>query len=268
MGGILAFRDKGLSGRIFHLDAVEGNVVTDREFAAEGETDFQLRQRFYGGNCPPGHHGSGGGLYECGRRVPEGAEQQYLVQGFSTKRRQGVVPLRVTYINMDEFFDGNVTPVLPRGGLQPGADPRYGTARARPELGDFSMEHDLKTPEQQKEVCNVVRFAINSQLSREHLDYVIAAVTELRQDRKSTQYEDHAGAISFRCGISMRFWSRMRRRCWLAVPPRPRGCSGTIAPSSIPLAVDLDLPPHTSCAIVSSDSRFRIPGDRLSSCAV
>ena len=54
------------------------------------------------------------------------------------------------------------------------------------ELGDYSMEYDLKTPEQQKEVCNVVRFAINrSQLSREHLDYVIAAVTELYKDRDS-----------------------------------------------------------------------------------
>ena len=50
----------------------------------------------------------------------------------------------------------------------------------------FRMEYDLKTPEQQAEVCNVVRFAINrSQLSQEHLDYVIAAVTALYQDRDS-----------------------------------------------------------------------------------
>lgn len=39
------------------------------------------------------------------------------------------------------------------------------------------MEYDLKTPEQQAEVVNVVRFAINrSVYSQEHLDYVIAAV--------------------------------------------------------------------------------------------
>ncbi|MBQ3853040.1 MAG: hypothetical protein II760_06645, partial [Lachnospiraceae bacterium] len=29
------------------------------------------------------------------------------------------------------------------------------------ELGDYSMEYDLKTPEQQEELCNVVRFAVN-----------------------------------------------------------------------------------------------------------
>ena len=54
------------------------------------------------------------------------------------------------------------------------------------ELGDYSMEYDLKTPEQQAEVCNVVRFAIDrSRLTREHLDYVIAAVKELYEDREN-----------------------------------------------------------------------------------
>lgn len=46
------------------------------------------------------------------------------------------------------------------------------------------MEYDLKTPEQQAELANVVRLAINrSQLSKEHLDYVIAAVAQLYKDR-------------------------------------------------------------------------------------
>ena len=48
------------------------------------------------------------------------------------------------------------------------------------------MEYALKTPEQQAEVANVVRFTINrSQLSREHMDYVIAAVKALYEDRES-----------------------------------------------------------------------------------
>ena len=43
-----------------------------------------------------------------------------------------------------------------------------------------------KTPEQKAEVCNVVRFAINrSQLTQEHMDYVIAAVKALYEDRES-----------------------------------------------------------------------------------
>lgn len=36
---------------------------------------------------------------------------------------------------------------------------RYGIRTSEP--GDYSMEYDLKTPEQQAEVCNVVRFAID-----------------------------------------------------------------------------------------------------------
>ena len=61
---------------------------------------------------------------------------------------------------------------------------RYGIRVS--ELGDFSMEYDLKTPEQQAELANVVRFAIDrSRLTQEHLDYVIAAVKALYEDRES-----------------------------------------------------------------------------------
>ena len=43
------------------------------------------------------------------------------------------------------------------------------------ELGDFSMEYDLKTPEQQAELANVVRFAIDrSRLTKEHCDFVVS----------------------------------------------------------------------------------------------
>ena len=42
------------------------------------------------------------------------------------------------------------------------------------------------TPEQQAELANVVRFAIDrSRLTKEHLDYVIAAVKALYEDRES-----------------------------------------------------------------------------------
>ena len=89
------------------------------------------------------------------------------------------------YINMDEFFDGKRGHETFAGqGFSIELIRRYGIRTS--ELGDYSMEHDLKTPEQQAEVCNVVRFAINrSELSREHLDYVIAAVKALYEDRES-----------------------------------------------------------------------------------
>ena len=61
---------------------------------------------------------------------------------------------------------------------------RYGIRVS--ELGDYSMEYDLKTPEQQAEVANVVRFAVDrSRLTQEHLDYVIAAVKALYEDREN-----------------------------------------------------------------------------------
>ena len=62
----------------------------------------------------------------------------------------------------------------------------YATGIRVSELGDYSMEYDLKTPEQQAELANVVRFAIDrSRLTKEHLDYVIAAVKALYEDRES-----------------------------------------------------------------------------------
>ena len=89
------------------------------------------------------------------------------------------------YINMDEFFDGKRDHTTFAGtGFSLELIRRYGIRVS--ELGDFSMEYDLKTPEQQAELANVVRFAIDrSRLTKEHLDYVIAAVAQLYKDRES-----------------------------------------------------------------------------------
>lgn len=86
---------------------------------------------------------------------------------------------------MDEFFDNKRAPESFAGqGFSIELIRRYGIRTA--ELGNYSMEYDLKTPEQKAEVCNVVRFAINrSQLTQEHMDYVIAAVKALYEDRES-----------------------------------------------------------------------------------
>ena len=104
---------------------------------------------------------------------------------------------------MDEFFDhkrGHET--FAGEGFSLELIRRYGIRVS--ELGDYSMEYDLKTPEQQAEVCNVVRFAINrSMYSQEHMDYVIAAVKALYEDRESirkiyliyffSKYENYLG---------------------------------------------------------------------------
>lgn len=56
------------------------------------------------------------------------------------------------------------------------------------------MEYDLKTPEQQAELANVVRFAIDrSRLTKEHLDYVIAADEALYEDSENILYQNCLG---------------------------------------------------------------------------
>lgn len=89
------------------------------------------------------------------------------------------------YLNMDEFFDGKRGHDTFAGqGFSIELIRRYGIRTS--ELGDYSMEYDLKTPEQQAELANVVRFAIDrSRLTKEHLDYVIAAVKALYEDREN-----------------------------------------------------------------------------------
>ena len=131
------------------------------------------------------------GLYEsCDfNYMDERVKQvEYLADGFYKAGIKGVVlPAggHAVYINMDEFFDhkrGHET--FAGDGFSLELIRRYGIRVA--ELGDYSMEYDLKTPEQQAEVANVVRFCIDrSRITREHLDYVIAAVKALYEDRES-----------------------------------------------------------------------------------
>ena len=110
-------------------------------------------------------------LYGCGLRVSELCDMRLsridftrgmaLIEGKGSKER--IVPMSDSSLELIR---------------------RYGIRVS--ELGDFSMEYDLKTPEQQAELANVVRFAIDrSRLTQEHLDYVIAAVKALYEDRES-----------------------------------------------------------------------------------
>ena len=191
MGGILAFRDKGLFWKNFSDFDAEGNVVTDVGILLKVKQISSYGNDSYGGMSGRDIMALAAGLYECGRveYLKERVDQcEYLAQGFYKNGVKGVfLPGGGygVYVKMDEFFDGKRGHDSFAGaGFSLELIRRYGIRVS--ELGDFSMEYDLKTPEQQKEVCNVVRFAVNrSQLSREHLDYVIAAVTELYKDRKS-----------------------------------------------------------------------------------
>lgn len=190
MGGVLAFRDKGYFWKNFSDFDADGNVTNDVGIQLKVKQISSYGNDSYGGMSGRDIMALACGLYEAGRfeYLDERVSQcEYLAQGFYQAGLPVVLPAggHGVYLNMDAFFDGKRGHETFAGeGFSLELIRRYGIRVA--ELGDYSMEYDLKTPAQQKEVVNVVRFAINrSQLSQEHLDYVIAAVKELYKDRES-----------------------------------------------------------------------------------
>ena len=191
MGGMLAFRDKGRFWRKFSDFNPDGSVKTDVGVLLKVKQISCYGNDSYGGMSGRDIMALAAGLYEeCNFNYQEARVQQceYLAQGFYKAGVKGVIlPAggHGVYINMTEFFDGKRGHETFAGqGFSIELIRRYGIRTA--ELGDYSMEYDLKTPEQQEELCNVVRFAVNrSQLSQEHIDYVIAAVKALYEDRES-----------------------------------------------------------------------------------
>ena len=191
MGGMLAFRDKGRFWRKFSDFDENGNVVNDIGVRLKVKQISCYGNDSYGGMSGRDIMALAAGLYEeCNFNYQEARVQQceYLAQGFYKAGVKGVIlPAggHGVYINMTEFFDNKRGHETFAGqGFSIELIRRYGIRTS--ELGDYSMEYDLKTPEQQEELCNVVRFAVNrSQLNQEHMDYVIAAVKELYEDRES-----------------------------------------------------------------------------------
>lgn len=191
MGGMLAFRDRGLFWKNFSDFNEDGSVKTDVGVLLKVKQISCYGNDSYGGMSGHDIMALTAGLYESynfhylDTRVKQ---CEYLAQGFYKAGVKGVVlPAggHGAYINMDEFFDHKRSHESFAGeGFSLELIRRYGIRVS--ELGDYSMEYDLKTPEQQAEVCNVVRFAVNrSMYSKEHLDYVIAAVKALYEDREN-----------------------------------------------------------------------------------
>ncbi len=191
MGGMLAFRDKGRFWKKFSDFDENGNLLFDIGVRLKVKQISCYGNDSYGGMSGRDIMALAAGLYEeCNFNYQEARVQQceYLAQGFYKAGVKGVIlPAggHGVYINMTEFFDNKRGHETFAGqGFSIELIRRYGIRTS--ELGDYSMEYDLKTPEQQEELCNVVRFAVNrSQLNQEHMDYVIAAVKELYEDRES-----------------------------------------------------------------------------------
>ena len=191
MGGMLAFRDKGRFWRKFSDFNPDGTVKTDVGVLLKVKQISCYGNDSYGGMSGRDIMALAAGLYEeCNFNYQEARVKQceYLAQGFYKAGIKGVIlPAggHGVYINMTEFFDNKRDHLKFAGqGFSIELIRRYGIRTA--ELGDYSMEYDLKTPEQQEEVCNVVRFAINrSMFNQEHMDYIISAVKALYEDRES-----------------------------------------------------------------------------------
>lgn len=190
IGGVCAFRDKGYFWRSFSDFNTDGSVKTDVGILLKVKQISSYGNDSYGAMSGRDMMALAAGLYEVGRfeYLEERVDQcEYLAQGFYKAGLPVVLPAggHGVYLNMDKFFDYKRERDKFAGqGFSLELIRRYGIRIS--ELGDYSMEYDNKTPEQQKEVCNVVRFAINrNQLCQEHLDYVIAAVVELYKDRES-----------------------------------------------------------------------------------
>ena len=191
MGGMLAFRDRGLFWKNFSDFNPDGSVKTDVGVLLKVKQISCYGNDSYGGMSGRDIMALAVGLYEScnfGYLDERIAQCNYLAEGFYKAGVKGVVlPAggHAVYINIDEFFDGKRGHDTFAGqGFSVELIRRYGIRVS--ELGDYSMEYDLKTPEQQAELANVVRFAIDrSRLTQEHLDYVIAAVKALYEDRES-----------------------------------------------------------------------------------
>ena len=191
MGGMLAFRDKGLFWKNFSDFDENGNLTFDVGVKIKVKQISCYGNDSYGGMSGRDIMALAAGLREsCNFQYLHDRISQcnYLAEGFYNAGVKGVIlPAggHGVYIDMTQFFDGKRGHETFAGqGFSIELIRRYGIRTS--ELGDYSMEYDLKTPEQQAEVCNVVRFAINrSQLTKEHLDYVIEAVSELYKDREN-----------------------------------------------------------------------------------
>ena len=191
MGGMLAFRDKGLFWKNFSDFDAEGNLTFDVGVRLKVKQISCYGNDSYGGMSGRDMMALAVGLKEsCNFNYLDEriAQCNYLAEGFYDAGVKGVIlPAggHGVYINMTEFFDNKRGHETFAGqGFSIELIRRYGIRTS--ELGDYSMEYDLKTPEQQEELCNVVRFAVNrSMFNQEHMDYVIAAVKELYEDRES-----------------------------------------------------------------------------------
>jgi tryptophanase len=182
MGGGLFFRDQGVFHQRFSLDFDIGILLKERQILTFGNDS-------YGGMSGRDIMALTVGLYEI-------VDDNYLrgrieqVRNFAIGLARAGLPAilppggHAVYLDMDKFFGGTDTKLDDFRGVGFTLELlRYYGIRAC-ELGPFAFEWDQKTEEARKGILNLVRFAVPRQVySKEHIDYTIAAVSELYQHR-------------------------------------------------------------------------------------
>ncbi len=181
IGGGLFFRDQGLFQQRFSAREDIGIRLKEKQILTFGNDS-------YGGLSGRDIMSIASGLYEV---VSEPYLQSRIGQTHYFARRltengiPAVLPAggHAVYIDMDRFFRYRPNRMEDfRGiGLIIELIRRYGIRAS--EVGPFACEWDQKSEEQRQGILNLVRFAIPRNLySQEHIDYAVAAITELHQN--------------------------------------------------------------------------------------
>ncbi|KAI1300058.1 pyridoxal phosphate-dependent transferase [Xylaria venustula] len=179
MGGVFCFKDKSLFDQQYQGI---GHRIKERQILCYGNDS-------YGGMSGRDLMAAVAGLYEV-------TKDNYLnnrvsqVQSFAQKLHDTNVPVflptggHAVYLDMDRFFDGcdRDPGDFPSVGFTLELLKDYGIRAF--EAGPFAWEWDKKSPEERKQVPNLVRFAIPRHVfSDQHINYAVAAIKDLYNRR-------------------------------------------------------------------------------------
>jgi len=182
IGGGLFFRDRGIFYKKFSNNGNIGTKLKEKQILTFGNDS-------YGGLSGRDIMALAVGLYEVVKE-PYLAERIRQVREFARKLAQNGVPVvlpaggHAVYINVEKFFKGIDMEIDDFGGVGFTIEllKHYGIRAC--ELGPFAFEWDTKTPEQRDNILNLVRFAIPRNVyDSSHIDYAVAAITELYNNR-------------------------------------------------------------------------------------
>ncbi|MFX1573639.1 MAG: tryptophanase [Promethearchaeota archaeon] len=182
MGGGFFFRDQGIFHKKFSIDEDIGIKLKEKQILTFGNDS-------YGGMSGRDIMALAAGLYEVIQETYLN-ERKMQIREFARKLAEKGIPVilpaggHAIYLDMDKFFEGIDMKKEDFGGVGFTIEllRQYGIRAC--ELGPFAFEWDKKSPEQQKGILNLVRFAVPRNVySASHIDYAVAAIIELYKNR-------------------------------------------------------------------------------------